>query len=107
MTTAKITAWEFTAKVQSWIDVILTQSPRLPFTEARGEGRTSGSLKRRDLTLYDRNQMPVLTGEVKLPFAHDGGSPYNHEVVRDAREKAARAKVRFFFTRPSNETIRR
>jgi hypothetical protein len=72
------TEWEFTAEVASWIKGHLAQTPRLPFSRAKCEQRGSGSTKRRDLTLLDKNQVIVLTGEVKLPFKEDG--------------------VRFFFT---------
>lgn len=103
--TASINEWEFTSNVKGWIDLALAKTTRLPFAEARCERSTSGSRKRNDLTLFDRNGIAVLTGEVKLPFAHDGGSPYNHEVVEGARAKAARAKVRFFFTWNVNQFV--
>lgn len=83
----KINEWEFTGKVQSWIDAIINRTPSLPFSEARCERSTRGSRKRNDLTLFDRNGIAILTGEAKLPYAHDGGSPYNHKVVEDARVK--------------------
>jgi len=97
--------WEFTAQVASWIDLILRNNPSLPFSEARCEQRGKGSLKRRDLTLLDKDGKAVLTGEVKLPFRPDGGSPYNAAVVKDARSKALQAKVRLFFTWNVNEFV--
>ena len=100
-----ITEWEFTADAASWINEILVKSPRLPFSRAKCEQRGSGSAKRRDLTLLDKNQAVCLTGEVKLPFQKDGGSPYNEAVVQDARQKAQRAGVRFFFTWNVNEFV--
>ena len=72
--------------------------PHLPFSRAKCEQRAAKSLQRRDLTLLDNNQVIVLTGEVKLPFQKDGGSPYIESVVQDARQKAQQAGVNFFFT---------
>lgn len=57
-----------------------------------------GSNKRRDLTILGKDGSPVLTGEVKLPFQPEGSSPLRATVVLDARKKAERAKVDFFFT---------
>jgi type I restriction-modification system DNA methylase subunit len=100
-----ITEWEFTGDVQKWITEILVKNSRLPFSEAKIEQRGSGSTKRRDLTLLDKDKKAVLTGEVKLPWAADGRSPYNEAVVQDARQKAKRARVRFFFTWNVNEFV--
>ncbi len=97
--------WEFTAEVASWINEIIFKSPNLPFSRARCEQVGEGSFKRRDLTLLDRDQRIVLTGEVKLPYRKDGGSPYNAAVVTDARAKAQRAGTRFFFTWNVNEFV--
>lgn len=100
-----ITEWEFTGDVQKWITEILVKNSRLPFSEAKIEQRVSVSLKRRDLTLLDKDKKAVLTGEVKMPWATDGGSPYNNAVVQDARRKAQGAGVRFFFTWNVNEFV--
>ena len=97
--------WEFTAEVASWINEIVFKNPNLPFSRARCEQVGEGSLKRRDLTLLDKDQRVVLTGEVKLPYRKDGGSPYNAAVVTDARAKAQRAGTRFFFTWNVNEFV--
>ncbi|MBE0537911.1 MAG: N-6 DNA methylase [Phycisphaerae bacterium] len=97
--------WEFTADVASWINEILQKNTSLPFSRAKCEQSTKGSRKRRDLTLLDKDDRIVLTGEVKLPYQEDGGSPYNATVVSDARRKAARAKAPFFFTWNVNECV--
>ena len=102
---AEITEWEFTGDVQKWITEILVKNSRLPFSEAKIEQRTSGSTKRRDLTLLDKDKRAVLTGEVKMPWANDGRSPYNDAVVQDARRKARLAGVQFFFTWNVNEFV--
>ena len=102
---SEINEWEFTADVASWINEILVKSTRLPFSRAKCEQRGSDSAKRRDLTLLDKDKRAVLTGEVKLPYQKDGGSPYNEAVVQDARRKARIAGVRFFFTWNVNEFV--
>ena len=85
---SEINEWEFTGSIANWITEILVKNSRLPFSEAKIEQRGSGSRKRRDLSLLDKDKRAVLTGEVKLPFQKDGGSPYNDAVVQDARRKA-------------------
>jgi len=97
--------WEFTGEAASWINERIHSNPQLPFSGARTEQRGQGSLKRRDLTLLDKSKIPVLTGEVKLPYAKDGSTPYNDTVVTDARSKALRAGARFFFTWNVNEFV--
>ena len=97
--------WGFTGEVKSWIDQIVQRNTNLPFSGARVEEVGHGSKKRRDLTLVDRNGVALLTGEVKLPDAPDGASPYRAEVVKDARQKAERAGVKFFFTWNVNECV--
>jgi len=97
--------WEFTGEVASWINEYLQKHPSLPFHRAKTEQTGQGSLKRRDLTLLDKNRKIVLTGEVKLPYAKDGNTPYNDAVVRGARSKAQKAASRFFFTWNVNEFV--
>jgi len=99
------TEWEFTADVAKWVQQALDRDPSLPFSEVKCEARTVGSAKRRDLTLLDRDRRPVLTGEVKLPWQPQGGTPYNEQVIRDARAKAKRAGVGFFFTWNVNQFV--
>jgi methylase of polypeptide subunit release factors len=103
--TLSTTEWEFTATVASWINQIIQANRDLPFSEARCEQKSEDSQKRRDLTLLDSNGKIVLTGEVKLPYRKDGGSPYNETVVQDARQKAIRAKSKYFFTWNVNECV--
>ncbi len=100
-----MTEWEFTGNVVSWINVLLSQAPIPPFSDAKVEQRGKGSNKRRDLTLLDQSNRPLVTGEVKLPYAADGGTPHNAKVVEDARKKAQRAQVAFFFTWNVNECV--
>ena len=97
--------WGFTGEVKSWIDQIVKLNSNLPFAGASVEDVGKGSQKRRDLTIVNRNGDPILTGEVKLPDAPDGGSPYRAEVVQDAQKKALLAGVKFFFTWNVNECV--
>jgi len=99
------TEWEFTADVAKWVQQALDSDPSLPFSQAKCETRTPGSDKRNDLILRDKDDRPVLTGEVKLPWQPHGGTPFNDQVVNDARAKAKRAKVGFFFTWNVNQFI--
>jgi len=97
--------WEFTAVVAGWINEILRRTPGLRFSEARCEQQRKGSRKRRDLTLLDLDRRPILTGEIKLPYQKDGNTPLNTSVVSDARAKARRARVSFFFTWNVNDFV--
>ena len=79
---ATITEWEFTADVASQINEILRDRPDLPFSTARCETRKKGTQQRRDLTIYDREDTIILTGEVKLPDKPDGRSPFQESLSR-------------------------
>jgi hypothetical protein len=96
---------EFTTQAASWMNLILEKDPALPFAEACCERRSQGSQQRRDLTLLGRDGAALITGEVKLPYQKDGGTPYHSAVVRDARVKARRAGARYFFTWNVNECV--
>ena len=97
--------WEFTAEVASWIKEILGKNAALPFSRAKCEQHQHGSQKRRDLTLLDKNEQIVLTGEIKLPYQQHGGTPFNAFVVKDARSKAQKAGSPYFFTWNVNDFI--
>jgi methylase of polypeptide subunit release factors len=71
---------EFTGQAASWMNLILEKDPALPFAEARCERRSQGSQQRRDLTLLGRDGGVRVTGEVKLPYQKDGGTPYHSAV---------------------------
>ncbi len=101
----EINEWEFTADVASQINEILQQRPDLPFSQAQCEQRGKGSTKRRDLTIYNRANKIVLTGEVKLPDKRDGRSPLNEAVVVDAHNKANSIGVEYFFTWNVNNCV--
>jgi methylase of polypeptide subunit release factors len=69
-----------------------------PFSRVTVEARTAGSLRRRDLTVLDRDNRICLTGEAKVPWAADGTSPFVEATVRDARQKAQQTGSEWFFT---------
>jgi len=97
--------WEFSGEVVSWINEYLQRNPSLPFFRAKIERTGQGSTKRRDITLLNKSKEAILTGEVKLPYAKDGNTPYNDSVVMDARLKAQKAISPFFFTWNVNEFV--
>lgn len=115
---ATITEWEFTGDAASWInEIIEANRPSLPFSRAKIEQRSRGSRKRRDLTILGTTGEIILTGEVKMPWAKGGHSPFVDALVRDARKKAENAGSPWFFswnaselvlwrTNPENETAR-
>ncbi len=102
---SQITEWEFTADVASQINEILKERIDLPFSEAKCEQRKSGTIKRRDLTLLNRANKPVFTGEVKMPDKRDGRSPLNETAVIDAHNKANAIGVEYFFTWNVNDCV--
>jgi len=90
--TTTVTEWEFVADAASRInEIIQANRPTLPFVRAKVEKRARGSLKRRDLTLLGQGGEIVLTGEIKMPWADEGHSPFVETVIRDARKKAESA----------------
>ncbi len=76
----------------------LATRPELIFGRVRIEESAEGSAKKCDLTIYDSQDKIVITGEVKLPWDADGGSPFNEKLVEGAHTKAARVGAEFFLT---------
>lgn len=97
--------WEFTQLAATWMQQAIDADPSLPFRHARCEQQSVGSQTRRDLTLLDAGQRPLLTGEVKMPYQPAGNSPYRYEVVADARAKARRANCEYCFTWNINRLV--
>jgi methylase of polypeptide subunit release factors len=96
---------EFTADVVSWMNLVIDKDSNLPFSAAKFDRRSRGSQKRRDLSLTGSDGKILITGEIKLPYQKDGSTPYNASVVADARSKALRAGVDYFFTWNVNECV--
>lgn len=100
------TEWTIVGDAKSWMDALLdAHGDSAPFSRVKLEQRTTGSLKRRDLTVLDRSGRVCLTGEVKVPYASDGASPFVETTVRDARSKAVAAGSPWFFTWNLNELV--
>ena len=100
MTSTRIHEVAFCAEVSKWADLYFARNDS-PFSSSGIEGFGTGALKnkRRDLRFDDRMTGRVaITGEVKLPGAPKGDSPYNETVVQDAAQKADNAGVQYFFT---------
>lgn len=100
------TEWSIVADAKSWMDALReAHGDQSPFGAVKVETRASGSLKRRDLTITDRAGRICLTGEVKVPWAADGASPFVESTVVDARKKAAAVQSPWFFTWNLNELV--
>lgn len=100
------TEWTVVGDAKSWMDSLIeAHGETSPFARVRLETRTTTSLRRRDLTVIDRFGQVVLTGEVKVPWASNGASPFVESTVRDARQKAEQAGSDWFFTWNLNEIV--
>ena len=100
------TEWEIVSFAANVMETLFSNHGKAsPFKSARVERKSEGSQQRRDITLLDHDGRPLVTGEVKLPWAVDGHSPFVESVVLDARDKAARANVDWFFTWNLNELV--
>src|SRR5216684_716047 len=97
---ARIHELDFCDKVATWANVFFGNADS-PFTGAGIEGFGTGELrrKRKDLRFYDRSTGHLaITGEVRLPGAKGGESPYDPTLMGDAEKKAENANVQYFFT---------
>ncbi len=92
----------FCADVSKWSDKIFETHPELPFGSSEIERFGRGSLKRQDFRVYERSERGrgrlVLCGEVKLPGAAQGSSPFGLALMEDAFSKATRENCQYFFT---------
>jgi methylase of polypeptide subunit release factors len=97
---------DFCAQIASTINHLIAQNPSTyPFREARVEGYGTGSRKRKDLRICDEHGKLVFCGEVKLPGTPEGRSPFDNRLMKDARDKADDAGVRYFFTWNVNKFV--
>ena len=89
----------FAAEIAGWVTEYLGDTPDLPFGRAAVEEHVEGTTRRHDFRLYHRHtQLPVLTGEIKMPDSSQGRHPLNADLVNDALDKAFRAGVQYCFT---------
>jgi len=105
MSSPPLNEWTFTADIASQINAILRDRPDSRFSNVQVEERGRGSRKRRDLTIYDRQNKIVITGEVKMPDSPEGRSPYQEALVMDAHDKANQIGVEHFFTWNVNKCV--
>lgn len=95
----------FCSDASGWMNAELEARPELPFGRVKIEQSKRGSPNRRDLTLWDRSGKIAITGEVKLPYMADGGSPFNESVVEGAHTKASKVGAEFFITWNVNRIV--
>jgi len=95
----------FCGDAAGWMNAELRARPELAFEQVKIEQSVRGSRCRRDLTVTDRVGKIAITGEVKLPYMPDGGSPYNDDVVADAHSKAAKVGSPYFLTWNVNRIV--
>lgn len=105
MSQAKSHELTFCADAKAWMEQELAVRPELVFGRVRIEESVKGSARKRDLTIYDRQDKIVVTGEVKLPWDTDGASPFNERLVEGAYLKAARVGAAFFVTWNVNRLV--
>ena len=87
------------AEVAGWVTEILNRRPDLPFSRASVEEHVQGTARRHDFRLYRRHtDLPVLTGEIKMPDSAQGNHPLNADLVDDALSKASQDGIRYCFT---------
>ena len=95
----------FCSEASGWMNAEFEARPELPFGRVKIEQSKRGSPNRRDLTLWDRSGKIAITGEVKLPYMADGGSPFNESVVEGAHTKASKVGAEFFITWNVNRIV--
>lgn len=85
------------ARFKSWIDAELQATPYGSLTRAENEVHATGTNTRHDLLIYAGNK-PVFSCEFKVPTNPQGSSPYDHDVVDNARAKAEAEGLPYFGT---------
>ena len=89
----------FAARVAGEISGYLKANPHLPFGEVSVEQHVAGRNERHDFYLTWRDSdRPALTGEIKMPDSTLGRHPLMPALVEDARKKASKEGVRYYFT---------
>ncbi len=94
--------WNFAAIIAARISELLSEpefsSSRLGHAEPElGELRGA---RRLDLVIFDRvtPTLPLITGELKVPWQVEGRTPYASNLVEGAHSKASRVGARYFIT---------
>lgn len=95
----------FCSRVAGWANSLFDQHPEWPFRRAEIEQSKAIKRKRSDLRIYGVADKLILAGEVKMPGAVEGRTPYNADLVGDAAQKADNAAAEFFFTWNVNHLV--
>lgn len=94
--------WNFANRAASLVSSILAEPEFLdsPLGHAESELSELRGARRLDLAIFRRDQerVPLVTGELKLPWNAEGRTPYNSRLVDDAHAKATRAGALYFLT---------
>src|SRR4051794_12556157 len=94
--------WDFAANVAARITEHLCdpQFAESRLGHAEPELSELRGARRLDLVIFDRNTptLPLITGELKVPWAADGRTPYAATLIDGAHSKASRVGARYFIT---------
>jgi len=85
------------SRLKAWVDAELRSGSYADLERAETEIHVSGSHKRHDLVIYGPNVI-AFTLEVRTPKHPHGASPYDTELVADARAKADDEGLQYFGT---------
>src|SRR5258705_3072136 len=94
--------WNFSSNAANRITEVLAAEQYNDSPLGRAEAEVSQFMgnRRLDLVVFDRQQrgLPLITGELKVPWDALGRTPYNATVVTDAHQKASNCGARYFVT---------
>ena len=94
--------WNFAHNVAALITEALSQPELMDSLLGHAEPELTElhGAKRLDLVIFKRNgaNVPLVTGELKLPWAADGRTPYNGKLIDDAHGKASKVGALYFIT---------
>ena len=94
--------WNFAHNAATLISQTLDKEEfrESPLGRAEPELTELRGARRLDLVIFGRNdpELPLITGETKVPWAADGRTPYNSGVVEGAHGKASRVGALYFIT---------
>lgn len=102
MAKLKTNEWNFSNNAAHLITEFL-KDPSLaasPIGHAEAELTEFKGAKRLDLVIFGRERTddPVVTGELKMPWAAEGRTPHNTKVLEDAFTKASKVGALYFLT---------
>lgn len=102
MSRLKRNEWNFASNAAQQMTKLLAAPPLDESELGRAEAELSEyrGLKRLDLAVFKRGDVdvPLVTGELKVPWKAEGRTPYNADLVRDAHSKASVCGAPYFVT---------